>query len=103
MKIKKIDISSIFPIIINKIKKILELVSRLLKSIIDKLCKLESVVFVKVRIDNLKALSKSILSNNKTPVNKNKLIKNEINIKNENFIFSLFILFSEYKIFSIKE
>ena len=62
MKIKKIDISSIFPIIINKIKLILEDVNRLAKF---KFCMLnisEFTVFVKVKIDNLNDFSKPISS-----------------------------------------
>ena len=62
MKIKKIDISSIFPIIINKIKLILEDVNRFAKF---KSCRLnisEFTVLVKVSIDNLKDFSNPILS-----------------------------------------
>ena len=65
MKIKKIDISSIFPIIINKIKLIFEDVNRLEKF---KFCILyisEFTVFVKVNIDNLNDFSKPILSTTK--------------------------------------
>ena len=62
MIIKKIDISSIFPIIINKIKLIFEDVNRLEKF---KFCILNIsvlTVFVKVNIDNLKDFSNPILS-----------------------------------------
>ena len=95
MKIKKIDISSILPIVIKIIKDIFELVKSLEKSIASKPYKFEAFVFVNVSRDNLKELSKLILSNNKTPDNKNKLTKNEIKIMNDSFIFSLSILLSE--------
>ena len=58
MKIKKIDISSIFPIIINKIKLILEDVNRLAKFILFVSNISELTVLVKVNIDNLKESSK---------------------------------------------
>ena len=75
MKIKKIDISSIFPIIIKMIKLIFEDVNKLAKF---KFCKLyisEFTVFVKVRIDNLNDLSKPILSKTKKLDKINKLKK----------------------------
>ena len=53
MKIKKIDISSIFPIIINKIKLIFEDVNRFAKLIFCILNISELTVLVKVNIDNL--------------------------------------------------
>ena len=65
MKIKKIDISSIFPIIINKIKLIFEDVNRLAKF---KFCILnisEFTVFVKVNIDSLNDFSNPISSTTK--------------------------------------
>ena len=57
IKIKKIDISSIFPIIIKMIKLIFDDVNKLAKF---KFCKLyisEFTVFVNARIDNLKDFS----------------------------------------------
>ena len=75
MKIKKKDISSIFPIIINIIKLIFDDVNKLAKS---KLCKLyisELTVLVSVSMDNLKELSKPILSNTKKLDKINKLKK----------------------------
>ena len=95
MKIKKNDISSIFPIIINIIKLIFDDVNKLAKS---KLCKLyisELTVLVSVSMDNLKELSNPILSNTKKLDKINKLKKNDIKTKNEILIFSSVILFSE--------
>ena len=83
MKIKKIDISSIFPIIINKIKLIFDDVNRLLKF---KFCILnisEFTVFVKVSIDNLKDLSKPISSTIKRLDKIKRLKKNHMNIKKD--------------------
>jgi len=60
LKIKKTDISSIFPIIINKIKLILEDVNRPEKF---KFCILyisEFTVLVRVNIDNLNDFSKDL-------------------------------------------
>ena len=97
MKIKKTDISSIFPIIIKIIKLIFEDVNKLEKF---KFCKLyisEFTVFVKARIDNLKELSKPILSKTKKLERINKLKKKDIKIKKEIFILSSVILFSEFK------
>ena len=85
MKIKKIDINSIFPIIINKIKLIFEDVNRLAKF---KFCILyisEFTVFVKVNIDNLKDLSNPILSITNKLDKIKRLKKNEINIKKDIF------------------
>jgi hypothetical protein len=85
LKIKKIDISSIFPIIINKIKLIFEDVNRLAKF---KFCMLnisELTVFVKVNIDNLKDFSNPILSTTKKLDKIKRLKKNEINIKKDIF------------------
>ena len=85
MKIKKIDISSILPIIINKIKLIFDDVNRLLKS---KFCILyisELTVFVRVSIDNLKDFSNPILSTTKRLDRIKRLKKNEINIKKDIF------------------
>ena len=99
MIIKKIDINSIFPIIIKIIRLNLEVVSKFAKSIfsIPNIC--EFVVLVIVRIDNLNDFSKSILSTIKIPERINRLIKKEIKIKKEIFIFSSVILFSELNIF----
>ena len=77
------DINSIFPIIINKIKLIFEDVNRLEKF---KFCILyisEFTVFVKVNIDSLKDLSNPILSNTKRLDKIKRLKKNEINIKKD--------------------
>ena len=99
MNIKKIDISSIFPIIINIIKLSLELVSKLAKSISSIPYIAEVIVFVSVKIDNLNDFSKEILSNTNMLDNKNKLIIKDIKIKKEIVIFSFVIFLSEFKIF----
>ena len=99
MIIKKIDINSIFPIIIKIIKLNLEVVNKLAKFISSIPNIADVVVFVIVRIDNLNDFSKSILSTIKIPERINKLIKKEIKIKKEIFIFSSVIFFSELKIF----
>ena len=52
-----------------------------------------------VKIESLNDSSKSILSTIKIPERINKLIKKEIKIKNEIFIISSVIFFSEPKIF----
>ena len=98
MKIKKIDISSIFPIIINKIKLIFEDVNRLEKF---KFCILnisEFTVFVNVKIDNLNDFSNPILSATKRLDRIKRLKKNDIKIKKDIFTFSSDIFFSELKI-----
>ena len=98
MNIKKIDISSIFPIIINKIKLIFEDVNRLEKF---KLCILnisEFTVFVKVNIDNLKDLSKPILSTTKRLDKIKRLKKKDINIRKDILTLSSEIFLSELKI-----
>tara|TARA_B100001057_G_scaffold488913_1_gene574145 strand:- start:203 stop:568 length:366 start_codon:yes stop_codon:yes gene_type:complete len=98
LKIKKIDNSSIFPIIINKIKLIFEDVNRLEKF---KLCMLnisELVVFVRVNIDNLNDFSKPILSTTKKLDKIKRLKKNDINIKKDIFTLSSDIFLSELKI-----
>ena len=98
MKIKKIDINSIFPIIIKIIKLIFEDVNKFTKF---KFCKLyisELTVFVKVSIDSLNDFSKPILSKTKKLDKINKLIKKEINIKKEILILSSVIFLSELKI-----
>ena len=98
MKIKIIDISSIFPIIINKIKLIFEDVNRFAKFILCKLYISELTVLVNVSIDNLKDPSNPILSRISKLDRINKLKKNDIKIKNEILTLSSFILFSELKI-----
>ena len=98
MKIKKIDINSILPIIIKVIKTNLEDVSNFEK---EKLCKLnisEFTVFVNVSMDNLNDLSKPISSITRRLDKINKLKKKEIKIKNEILILSSLILFSELNI-----
>ena len=95
MKIKKIDISSIFPIIINKIKLIFEDVNRSAKF---KFCILnisELTVFVKVKIESLNDFSKPISSITKKLDKIKRLKKNEIKIKKEVFILSSVIFLSE--------
>ena len=59
----------------------------------------EIVVFVIVKIDNLNAFSKFMLSTIKIPERKNKLIKKEIKIKKDTFMLSSVIFFSEPNIF----
>ena len=98
MKIKKIDISSIFPIIINKIKLIFEVVNKFAKFTFSILNNSEFTVFVKVRIESLKDFSKPILSSTKKLDKMNKLKKKEIKIKKEIFTFSSVIFLSEEKI-----
>ena len=83
MKIKKIDISSIFPIIIKIIKLIFELVSKLAKFKFSILNNSELTVLVSVKIDNLKDFSKPILSKTKRLDKIKRLKKKEIKIKNE--------------------
>ena len=95
MIIRKIDINSIFPIIIKKIKLNLDVVNKFVKSIFLTPNISEVAVLVIVRIDNLNDSSKLILSIIKTLDNINKLIKKEIKIKKEIFTFSSVIFFSE--------
>ena len=96
--IKKRDISSIFPITINKIINILDDVNKLKKSISFKPNKLEFTVLVIVKIESLKDFSKlsppavKMLDKIKIP------IKKEIKIKKEEFKFSLLIFCSVFKI-----
>lgn len=75
MKIKKIDINSIFPIIIKIIKLIFELVNKFVKFKFFILNNSELTVFVKVKIDSLKDFSKPILSNTRKLDKINKLKK----------------------------
>ncbi|MDC0530428.1 hypothetical protein OAN91_03805 [Pelagibacteraceae bacterium] len=94
MKIKKTDISSIFPIIIKIIKLILEDVNKFEKSKFSMLKSSELTVLVKANIDNLKDFSKLILSSIKKLDKINKLRKKEIKIKKDTFTFSSVILLS---------
>tara|TARA_B100000941_G_C28207162_1_gene399833 strand:+ start:34 stop:573 length:540 start_codon:yes stop_codon:yes gene_type:complete len=98
LKIKKTDISSILPIIINNIKQILEDVNRFEKFIFCKLYISELTVFVKVNIESLNEVSKPISSKTKKVDKINKLIKKEIKIKKEVLILSSLIFLSELKI-----
>jgi hypothetical protein len=98
LNIKKIDTSSILPIIINKIKLIFEDVNRFVKLTLCKLYISELTVLVKVKIDNLNDFSKPILSTTSKLDKINKLKKKEINIRNDIFTFSSVIFFSELKI-----
>jgi len=98
LKIKKIDINSIFPIIIKIIKLIFDDINKLAKL---KFCKLyisELTVLVKAKIDNLNDLSNPILSKIKKLDKIKRLKKKEINIRKEILILSSVILFSELKI-----
>ena len=96
--IKKRDINSILPITINKIINILDDVNKLKKSMSCKPYKLELTVLVIVRMESLKELSKSsplvVSMLDKIKI----LIKKQINIKKEEFKFSLLILCSVFKI-----
>jgi hypothetical protein len=82
----KTDINSIFPIIINIIKNNLVEPIKFIKLISDKPYNDELVVFVKVRIDNLKEFSKLISSKTKILDKMNTLMKKLIKIKNDKFI-----------------
>ena len=93
MKIKKTDISSIFPIIIKIIKLSFEVVSKLAKFIFSIPNIPDVVVFVIVNIESLNDCSKSILSTIKIPERINKLIKKDIKIRNDILIFSFVIFF----------
>ena len=96
--IRKRDINSIFPITINKIMNIFDVVNKLKKSISFKPNKLEFTVLVIVRMESLNALSKlsppvvKILDKIKI------LIKKQIKIKKDEFKFLLSILCSVFKI-----
>jgi hypothetical protein len=98
LKIIKTDINSIFPIIINNIKLIFEDVNRFKKFIFCILNISELTVLVRVKIDSLNDFSKPILSTTNRLDKKNKLKKNEINIRNEIFTSSSDIFLSELKI-----
>ena len=95
--IKKRDNNSIFPITINKIKKNLDDVNKLEKLISSVPYRLEFTVFVIVKIDNLKEFSKLIPSADKALDSKKILIKKQIKIKKDEFILSLLILCSVFK------
>ena len=99
MKIKKIDINSIFPIIIKIIKLIFDVVNKLAKFKFSILNNSELTVLVKVRIDNLKDFSKPILSNTKKLDKINRLKKKEIKIRKEIFTLSSVIFFQNQKLF----
>ena len=82
----KIDINSIFPIIINIIKNNFVLFKRFAKLILLTPYNEEFVVFVNVSIDSLKELSK-FMSSKTSILDKIKiLIKKDIKIKNDKFI-----------------
>ena len=98
MKIKKIDISSIFPIIINNIKLIFEDVNKLEKFIFCILNISELTVLVRVSIDNLNDFSKPILSTTNKLDKINKLKKNDIKIRKDILTLSSDIFLSELKI-----
>ena len=98
MKTKKIDINSIFPIIIKIIKLIFELVNKFVKFMFSILNSSELTVFVKVRMESLKDFSKPMLSNTKKLDKKNKLKKIDIKIRKEIFILSSVIFLSDVKI-----
>ena len=102
MKIKKSDISSILPIIINKIKLIFEDVNRLEKFILFISNISEFKVLVKVNIDNLKDFSNPILSIANKLDKIKRLRKKEMNIRNDIFTFSSVIFLSELKIVLFK-
>tara|TARA_B100001057_G_scaffold467549_1_gene525808 strand:- start:66 stop:329 length:264 start_codon:yes stop_codon:yes gene_type:complete len=82
----KIDINSIFPIIINIIKNNLVLSKRLVKLILSNPYNEELVVLVSVSIDSLKEFSKLMLSKTKILDNIKILIKKDIKIKKDKFI-----------------
>ena len=95
MKIKKKDINSILPIIINKIKLILEDVNRFEKFKFSRLNNSELTVLVNVKIESLNDLSKPILSTTKQLDKIKRLKKKDIKIKKDIFTFSSVIFLSE--------
>ena len=97
MIIKKNDNSSIFPRTIKKIKKSLDDVNKLEKSISSNPYKLEFTVFVIVRMDNLKEFSKLIPPADNMLESKKILMKKQIKIRKDELIFSLLILCSVFK------
>jgi len=96
--IKKRDNNSIFPITINKIINIFDVVNKLEKSISFRPNKLEFTVLVIVNIESLKELSKLSPPVVRMLDNINILIKKQIKMKKEEFKFSLLILCSVFKI-----
>ena len=96
--IKKRDNNSIFPITINKIINIFDVVNKLEKSISFRPNKLEFTVLVIVNIDSLKELSKLSPPVVRMLDNINILIKKQTKMKKEEFKFSLLILCSVFKI-----
>ena len=98
MKIKKIDISSIFPTIIKNIILNFEDVNKLIKFIFSILNISELTVLVNVRMDNLKDFSNPILSTTRKLDKIKRLKKKQINIKKDILIFSSDIFLSEPKI-----
>ena len=91
----RIDINSIFPIIINIIKNSFVLFKRLLKLMSPTPYNDELVVFVSVSIDNLKEFSKFTLSKTSILDKMKTLIKKEIKIKKDKLTSWLSIFFSE--------
>ena len=98
MKIKKTDISSIFPTIIKNIKLSFEDVNKLLKLMLSILYIVEFKVLVNVRMDNLNDFSKPILSTTRKLDKIKRLKKKEMNIKKEILTFSSDIFLFELKI-----
>ena len=98
MKIKKIDISSIFPTIIKNIILSFEDVNKLLKLMLSILYIEEFIVLVNVRMDSLKDFSKPILSTTRKLDRIKRLKKKEINIKKDILILSSDIFLLEPKI-----
>ena len=96
--IKKSDINWILPITVNIIKNNFDDVNKLEKSISSIPYKLEFTVFVIVKIESLKEFSKLIPPADKELDNKKILIKKQIKIKKDEFMFSLLILCSVFKI-----
>ena len=96
--IKKRDNNSIFPITINKIINIFDVVNKLEKSISFRPNKLEFTVLVIVNIESLKELSKLSPPVVRMLDNINILIKKQTKMKKEEFKFSLLILCSVFKI-----
>ena len=82
----RIDINSIFPIIINIIKNNFVLFNRLVKLISLTPYNDELVVFVSVSIESLKEFSKFILSKTRMLDKIKILIKKEIKTKKDKFI-----------------
>ena len=98
MIIKKRDISSIFPITINKIIDNLDDVNKLEKIISSKPYKLEFTVFVIVRMESLKEFSKLSSPAVKILDKRKILTKKQIKIKKEEFKLLLLILCSVFRI-----